>query len=382
MLAYDAGVAMEEWARDRRRLFFLVATASAFITAVFLGLLVGLRRQAQLEAERQAAQLRLEDALDAMSDGFVMWDSDDRLVTCNRQYLELYEKSAPYLVPGASFQTVMRKGAENGQYPQAGTDIEGFLEEMFRWRRGGAGSLERLLPDGRWLLITERPTRSGGSVGIRTDITALKKTMTELGAARDQLQSMMSTVERQNAWFDAALNNMSQGLLMGGPDGRIAICNGRFLALFGLPTDTPVTGLDLGELFGLIEHQGFEATALLQSILHRQLSLNVTRCSNAFVEISPCERAIAVAHRPLPDGGFVATYEDVTERQQIEQRIQHQALHDALTGLPNRTYFRQELAAALEKPTLPTAASCCSISISTASRRSTTASGIPSAMRS
>jgi diguanylate cyclase (GGDEF)-like protein len=348
VLGYDADVAMEEWARDSRLLYLLVSAAAALITAVFVGLLIGLRRQARLEAERQAAQLRLEDALDAMSDGFVMWDAADRLVTCNRQYLELYEKSAPYLVPGVDFQTVMRKGAENGQYPQAGSDIEGFLEEMLRWRRGGAGSLERLLPDGRWLLITERPTRSGGSVGIRTDITALKKTMTELGAAKDQLQTMMSTVERQNAWFDAALNNMSQGLLMGGNDGRIAICNGRFLALFGLPADAAVVGLDLGELFALIEAQGFQAADLLQSILHRQLSLNVSRCSNAFVEMSAGGRAIAVAHRPLPDGGFVATYEDVTERQQIEQRIQHQALHDALTGLPNRIYFRQELTAALD----------------------------------
>ncbi len=128
VLGYDARVAMEEWARDSRRLFLLVSAAAGLITAVFLVLLVGLRRQAQLEAERQAAQLRLEDALDAMSDGFVMWDAEDRLVTCNRKYLELYEKSAPFLVPGAPFQTVMRKGAENGQYPQAGEDIEGFLE--------------------------------------------------------------------------------------------------------------------------------------------------------------------------------------------------------------------------------------------------------------
>ncbi len=348
VLGYSSDVAMEDWARDRQRLFLVVSAASALITLVFLGLLVGLRRQARLEAERQAAQLRLEDALDAMSDGFVMWDASDRLVTCNRQYLELYEKSAPFLVPGVDFMTVMRKGVENGQYPQAGSDIESFLDQMQRWRRGGAGSLERLLPDGRWLLITERPTRSGGSVGIRTDITELKRTVTELGAARDQLQTMMSTVERQNAWFDAALNNMSQGLLMGGPDGRIAICNGRFLSLFGLPPDAEVVGLQLGELFALIEAQGFHAPDLLQSILHRQLSLNDKRCANVFVEIAACQRAIAVAHRPMADGGFVATYEDVTERQQIERRIQHQALHDALTGLPNRTFFQKELAAALE----------------------------------
>ncbi len=348
VLTHESAVAMEEWSRDSGRLFFIVTAASALISVIFLGLLTGMRRQARLEAERQDAQLRLEDALDAMSDGFVMWDADDRLVTCNRKYLELYEKSAPFLVPGADFQTVMRKGAENGQYPQAGDDIEGFLDEMLRWRRGGSGSLERLLPDGRWLLITERRTRAGGSVGIRTDITALKKTMTELSSAKDQLQTMMSTLERQNGWFDAALNNMSQGLLMGGADGRITVCNGRFLTLFGLPADAPVVGLDLAELFRLAQEQAGTEAHLVEAILHRQLSLNASSCSSAFIEISGSGRAIAVAHRPMPDSGFVSTYEDVTERQQIEQRIQHQAMHDALTGLPNRTYFRQELATALE----------------------------------
>src|SRR5690606_15349064 len=53
------------------------------------------------------------------------------------------------------------------------------------WRRGDNPPMERLLPDGRWLLITERRTPDGGTVGIRTDITALKRTMEELAAARD-----------------------------------------------------------------------------------------------------------------------------------------------------------------------------------------------------
>ena len=348
VLSYDAAVAMKEWERDRHRLILFMAAASVMISVVFLGLLFGLRRQARLEKERRAAQLQLEEALDAMSDGFVMWDADDRLVTCNSKYLELYEKSAPFLRPGADFMTVMRKGAENGQYPQAEHDLESFLENVCNWRRLRTGSLERLLPDGRWLLVTERRTRSGGSVGIRTDISELKNTLNELSSAKDQLQTMMATLERQHNWFDAALNNMSQGLLMGGADGRITVCNGRFLTLFGLSEDADVAGLSLSELFRMVTSEGICDRAFLKAILRRQLSLNASGCDGSFVETAANDHAIAISHRPMSDGGFVATYEDVTERQQIEQRMHHQAMHDALTGLPNRTYFRNELGTALQ----------------------------------
>ena len=79
----------------------------------------------------------------------------------------------------------MREGALRGQYPQARGDIEKFVVESKAFHRGNHPPMERLLPDGRWVLITERRTPDGGTVGIRTDITPLKNAMQELADARD-----------------------------------------------------------------------------------------------------------------------------------------------------------------------------------------------------
>jgi signal transduction histidine kinase/DNA-binding response OmpR family regulator len=120
-----------------------------------------------------------------MSDGFVMFDADDRLTACNSRYKDFYKLSAPFIQPGTSFDDIMREGARLGQYPQAGADIEAFVAESKAFHLGDRPSMERLLPDGRWVLITERRTPDGGTVGIRTDITALKRAMQELASARD-----------------------------------------------------------------------------------------------------------------------------------------------------------------------------------------------------
>jgi diguanylate cyclase (GGDEF)-like protein len=339
----DVAVALEDWSRDRNHVLLIAALASAMIALVAGVFLTVLRRQERLETERLNAQSALTDAIEVMSDGFVMWDADDRLVTCNASYLDLYDKSAPFIKPGVPFREIMRKGAENGQYPQAEGDIDGFIDEVTRWRRTAEGSLERLLPDGRWLLITERRTRSGGFVGIRTDITPMKTAMSELAAARDQLQSTMTELQQQNRLFDAALNNMSQGLLMGDASGQVIVCNGRFKAMFGLAPAEAVTGLDLQAIFGKIRERPGSDTGLIDEILARQLALSSQSQGRPFVMVGTDRRAFEITHLPMPDGGFVATYEEVSEQYQIEQQMRYQASHDALTGLLNRRQFREEL---------------------------------------
>ncbi len=116
---------------------------------------------------------RFIDAIETIPDGFVMFDANDRLVTCNSHYRDIYAQSAPFIVPGARFADIIREGARRGQYPQVGDDLEDFVARIQAWHRSDGPPMERLLPDGRWIRITERRTADGGTVGIRTDITAL-----------------------------------------------------------------------------------------------------------------------------------------------------------------------------------------------------------------
>lgn len=177
--------ALAGWEFDRERALIVSAAFAALVLALAAALLLGLRQRERVEAERARWRSTLENALESMSDGFVMFGPDDRLIACNQRYKEFYAISAPFIKAGAAFRDIMREGAKRGQYPQAVGDVEAFIDEMDAWRHANNPPIERLLPDGRWVLITERSTPDGGTVGIRTDITPLKRAMEDLAAARD-----------------------------------------------------------------------------------------------------------------------------------------------------------------------------------------------------
>jgi signal transduction histidine kinase/CheY-like chemotaxis protein/HPt (histidine-containing phosphotransfer) domain-containing protein len=177
--------ALAAWERERTRAYLISGGFAVLVLAIAATLMVALRQRERVEAERSRWRATLENAIDSMTDGFVMWDANDRLVACNSRYKDFYRVSAPFITPGAHFDDIMREGFKLGQYPQADADVDAFLEEMRLWHRGENRPMERLLPDGRWMLVTERATPDGGTVGIRTDITEIKRTINDLAAARD-----------------------------------------------------------------------------------------------------------------------------------------------------------------------------------------------------
>jgi signal transduction histidine kinase/CheY-like chemotaxis protein len=177
--------ALVAWSSDRWPAI-LFSAAFGLLIITLAGLLsIMLRQRERSEGDRDRWRTTLANALDSMSDGFVLFGPDDRLVICNQRFREMYALSAPFIREGASFRDIMREGALRGQFPQLTGDIEAAIDEMVRWRRSKGAPLESLLPDGRWILITERMTPDGGTIGIRTDITELKRANEELARARD-----------------------------------------------------------------------------------------------------------------------------------------------------------------------------------------------------
>jgi diguanylate cyclase (GGDEF)-like protein/PAS domain S-box-containing protein len=190
MVAYDEAVALEEWQRERDRVIVIATGASTLVVLLTVALVLALQQRQRAVAERTRSRVMLEGAIESMSDGFVMFDANDRLVVCNSRFKDMYSTSASMIVPGASFQDIIREGARRGQYPQMGPDLEDFVRRTETWHRGNNPPMERLLPDGRWLLITERRMLGGGTVGIRTDITEHKQAMRELSRSERRYRAL------------------------------------------------------------------------------------------------------------------------------------------------------------------------------------------------
>ncbi len=137
----------------------------------------------EAEAEALAANARLRVALDALPEGVVFLDAEGRYVMWNEKYGEIYHRSADLFAPGARLMDTLRIGVARGDYPDAiGREAEWLAAREETLRNPGRRHEQRIA-DGRWLLIEERRTADGGVIGLRIDITDMKRQAEELEAA-------------------------------------------------------------------------------------------------------------------------------------------------------------------------------------------------------
>jgi two-component system, cell cycle sensor histidine kinase and response regulator CckA len=125
------------------------------------------------KSEKKSNQLRnqLTEAIESLTEGFALYDSEDRLVMCNAKYLEIYNHSADLLVPGQKFEDHIRISAYRGQVPEAIGQEEEWIRKRVKQHQDPQGTYRQKLSNGRWLLISEQKTDEGGIIGVRTDIT-------------------------------------------------------------------------------------------------------------------------------------------------------------------------------------------------------------------
>ncbi|HMK81840.1 MAG TPA: PAS-domain containing protein [Xanthobacteraceae bacterium] len=156
-----------------------------------------------------------------------------------------------------------------------------------------------------------------------------------------------AALSAQNVKLDAALNNMSHGLLMFDADSRLVLCNERYIEMYGVSPDVVKPGCSFR---ALLEHRAAAGTFVAdidRHIAQWQRAMAEGRSKSYVVDLTD-GRTISIANRPMSGGGWVATHEDITERRRAEMQIAHLAHHDPLTHLPNRIAFNERLQATLE----------------------------------
>jgi signal transduction histidine kinase len=154
-----------------------------------------LERARAAEVAAENAHGRLLAALETISQGFAIFDADDRLVTCNRQYLDPVDPATVAEMVGRHFEDLVRASLASGWRGYLpGSEVPASPEEWLHWRL----AVHRSPPpepfvyrseSGRWLMINERRTADGGTVAMRVDITELKQTEQDLRAARDEAET-------------------------------------------------------------------------------------------------------------------------------------------------------------------------------------------------
>lgn len=268
----------------------------------------------RLRSIAEIAHARMMHALDAMVDGFALYDPNDRLVVYNQKYVELNPHIADLIKPGARYESMLRKGVERGGLNLCGMDPEAFIQWDLQRHYNPGDAFERQLADGRWIRVLEKLTEDGSIVGTRSDITELKERELEV-------EKISGDLSRTSDQFDVALNNMIQGLCMFDADQKLLLCNRQYLEMYGFSPDVVKPGMHLSDIMrysiSLGNYKDEDAQAALQA-RHDPDRLKKRTTIKQFLRDG---RVMAVMNEPMSNGGSIATYQDITVLERHESQL-------------------------------------------------------------
>src|SRR6266436_3551678 len=162
---------------------------------------------------------------------------------------------------------------------------------------------------------------------------------------KHQSSNRRLAVERRE--LSVAVNNIPQGLVLYDNASRVTVCNQRYIEMFGLSPDVAKPGCTMYELISHRKETGSFSGDVGEFCDSIRRNVALGKITHQIVDTAD-GRAIEISNQPLEAGGWVATIEDVTERKRSDEKIVHLAHYDALTDLPNRVLFREQLERALE----------------------------------
>ncbi len=269
-------------------------------------------------SDAQAAERRLREAIDILPEGIVFLDPEGRYILWNQQYADIYKRSADLFEVGVKLEDTLRIGVERGDYPESyGREEEWIAERLARMRNPGPPH-EQVLSDGRVVLIEERKTSDGGTIGLRVDITEMKQREASFRLLFDSnpLPMFVAAVDGGHilAANDAAIDHYGYD--------RAMLTAGTLADIHD-----PSESYDIGDIADAPED--WEAGRTWR---HR-------RADGSAIDVAVFARRLTYERVPA----VLMAAVDITERKRAEARITFMAHHDALTELPNRLLLHERM---------------------------------------
>jgi len=286
----------------------------------------------------------LAEAVNNLSLGLIVFNARREVVFCNARYMEIYGLSPQQVKPGTPIGELIRHRLS------LGLKIPATPEEYIRERVANAavpGTTVHEFNDGRVISYTVYPMPDGGGMATHEDITGREEMNARLQRQFELGREQEERLRIRNLQFDTAINNMSQGLCFFDAAHRLIVCNDRYVGMYDLPRDRVGPGITLAEIVDMRFEAGSFPAMSREEYLHWRTNVAVSHePTDSIVELQN-GKTFKIRHRPMPDGGWVATHEDITEQRRSEVKIEYMAHHDALTDLANRVLLNERLEQAL-----------------------------------
>jgi len=264
---------------------------------------------------------RMFEAIDSISDGFVLFDCNDRLVMNNEHYKKMYQEIGEWIKPGVSYIELLEKRAEHANKPIK-DNIDGYINDRLLWHKNPVKHFVETLNDGRHVFGKEKRSESGDIVGIWTDISELKKVEGQLKKSNKQIQMMLNvspspiiirTVENDILLY---INQSAQEYF-----------------------DKNNFSLRIGSKDKLINQSNYHS--MKETILEKGM---MTNAEYDVISITGDEFSIVMSGTLINydnQAALMLSYVDISAHKHLENQLREMAQTDPLTGISNRRFFTE-----------------------------------------
>jgi signal transduction histidine kinase/ActR/RegA family two-component response regulator len=282
-----------------------------------------LKRQYELLKEQQeqlcARKLQFDAALNHMSEALCIFDGEQRLIVSNDRYAEIYGLRPDAIRPGMTLREITDLRYQAGSLPAMSREVFDNWRNSIFVANSPSDTIVRHT-NGRVFVIHHRPMSGGGWIATHDDITEREVLHTQLKEQLEIVEQQKLMLHERNLQFDVAINNISQGLCFFDGAERLIICNNRHIEMYGLDPASVVPGMTVGEIIDLRNQVG-SSPAMSQEEYHawRNEVAVTDKPADTIVKLKNGQ-VIQIHHRSMPDGGWVATHEDITRQRKVEEQ--------------------------------------------------------------
>ncbi|MDP3691584.1 EAL domain-containing protein [Bradyrhizobium sp.] len=324
--------ALANWEAQTR--FTIAAAALTALVIAFVLFLIIRQVTRQNQESRQRLKLQkqqLDTALNNMTQGLVLYDASARIILCNRRYIDMYGLSTDIVRPGCHFRDLIQHRQDTGSYDG---DVDEFCSAIMRNVAQGKVTHMTMDSGGRSYQIVNKPLAQGGWVATIEDITERRNLEQERDRNYAFLRQIIDHIPTQITVKDLR-------------DGRYVLANRVAETQFGMPRDEIVgkTAFDLfpGEVADNLTADDEKAMTSPDGLF-----LDV-RASQIQGQRFITSKRIGIPDQTGDTRYLINVVDDVTERRRADERIAHLAHYDALTDLPNRVLFRDQMERELQR---------------------------------